>query len=122
MSVIGRDLCTPHMTAFTKGAPEKLLEMCLPETIPNDYMTLLSQYTARGFRVIAIAYKELPKKFKWKEAQRTKRDVVECDLHFLGFLIMQNPLKSQTAPVIKTLHDANIRTVMITGKSANEIF
>lgn len=104
------------MIAFTKGAPEKLQEMCLPHTLPENFSTLLSAYTAKGFRVIAVAYKDLPSKFKWKEAQRAKRDVVECDLNFLGFLIMQNPLKSQTAPVIKTLHDANIRTVMITGK------
>lgn len=28
---------------------------------------------------------------------------------------MQNALKKETAPVIRTLHNANIRTVMITG-------
>lgn len=28
---------------------------------------------------------------------------------------MQNPLKNETEPVIRMLHNANIRTVMITG-------
>jgi cation-transporting ATPase 13A2 len=40
---------------------------------------------------------------------------VECDLIFLGLLVMQNTLKPETTPVIRLLHNANIRTVMITG-------
>ena len=43
------------------------------------------------------------------------RDEVECDLTLLGLLIMQNKLKSETAPVIAILHSADIRTVMVTG-------
>lgn len=115
MSVICRELTSPHMVAFTKGAPEKLQGMCLPETLPHDFSKRLSQYTTKGYRVIAIAYKDLPVKFKWKMAQKVKRDVIECELTFLGFLIMQNPLKLETTPVIRVLHNANIRTVMITG-------
>ena len=45
------------------------------------------------------------------------RDKVECDLHFLGLLVMQNQLKPQTTPVIHTLHKASIRTIMITGET-----
>ena len=44
-----------------------------------------------------------------------KRDQVEKDLTFLGFLIMQNTLKIATIPVIKELMAADIRTVMVTG-------
>ncbi|CAG9864440.1 unnamed protein product [Phyllotreta striolata] len=115
MSVIGRDLRKPNMTAFTKGAPERVMGMCSEHTVPPDFAVKLSQYTAQGYRVIALAYKELPVKMKWMEAQKVHRHVIECDLNFLGFLIMHNPLKIETAPVIKTLHSANIRTVMITG-------
>lgn len=64
------------MVAFTKGAPEKVSTMCHPKSLPNDFSMRLSQYAAQGFRVIALAYKELPVKFRWKEAQRAKRDVV----------------------------------------------
>ena len=35
---------------------------------------------------------------------------------FLGLLVLQNQLKPQTAPVIRTLKAANIRSVMITGR------
>lgn len=43
------------------------------------------------------------------------RGAVECDLTFCGLLVMENRLKPQTTPTIKILHDAQIRTVMITG-------
>ncbi|CAG9762834.1 unnamed protein product [Ceutorhynchus assimilis] len=115
MSVICKDLVSPNMFAYTKGAPEKLFALCIPDTLPKDFQTRLSFYTARGYRVIALAHKNLPTKFKWKDAQKAKRDKIECNLHFLGLLILQNPLKDETVPVITQLHQANIRTVMITG-------
>ena len=46
----------------------------------------------------------------------TPSDVVECDLTFVGLMVMQNRLKPETTPVIKTLINANIRPVMITGE------
>nr|CAH7729266.1 unnamed protein product [Callosobruchus chinensis] len=115
MSVISKSLQKQCMVVFTKGAPEKVKGMCKAETLPHDYDLKLSMFTARGYRVIAVAYKNLSGKFSWKDAQKVKRDSVERDLNFLGLLIMQNPLKIETAPVISTLQSANIRTVMITG-------
>ena len=47
------------------------------------------------------------------------RDKVEKDLSFLGLLILQNQLKPQTAPVIRTLTQADIRCIMITGQYHN---
>ncbi|XP_065172830.1 polyamine-transporting ATPase 13A3-like, partial [Atheta coriaria] len=115
MSVICRVLGARNMKIFSKGAPEKIESMCLSETIPQDFNTKLAEFTAQGFRVIALAYKDLPAKFKWKDAQKVKREQVECDLTFLGFIVMQNTLKEETTPIISALHSANIRTVMITG-------
>lgn len=40
---------------------------------------------------------------------------MESELHFLGFLVMQNKLKPVTTTVIKQLNEANIRTIMATG-------
>ena len=44
------------------------------------------------------------------------RDKVECNLTFQGLIIMENKLKRQTRPVIRTLTSASIRSVMVTGK------
>lgn len=115
MSVICKDLECPTMFAYTKGAPEKLASLCKSSTLPSNFQEKLSYYTANGFRVIAVAFKNLPKSFKWREAQKVKRNQIECDLEFLGLLIMQNPLKDETEPVIQDLHRAHIPTVMITG-------
>lgn len=48
------------------------------------------------------------------------RDVVESDLSFVGLLIMENKLKPETTPVIQQLKQANIPTVMVTGKGRDE--
>ena len=44
------------------------------------------------------------------------RDKVECELSFCGLMVMENSLKPETTPVIRQLHAANIRTVMVTGR------
>ena len=43
-------------------------------------------------------------------------EVVECDLVFVGLIVMQNRLKPETTPVISTLTSAALRTIMITGE------
>ena len=40
---------------------------------------------------------------------------VECDLAFLGLLVLENRLKDETKPVILQLKRAKIRTIMVTG-------
>lgn len=46
------------------------------------------------------------------------RDVIETNMDFLGLIIMQNKIKPETAGVLEQLRQANIRTLMVTGKSA----
>ncbi|XP_071480612.1 polyamine-transporting ATPase 13A3-like [Diadema antillarum] len=115
MSVIARAMNAKHMTVHCKGAPEKIASLCLPDTIPNNFEDTLRSYTADGFRVLALAWKPMDPSLQWHKAQKIQRDSVEKDLQFLGLLILQNKLKPETIPAIRELHDANLRTVMITG-------
>ena len=115
MSVITRTLGDDHFHVFTKGAPEKLEELCLSETRPVDCHSRLKSLTLKGYRVSGLAHKRLPPEINWLKVQKMKRDQAEKDLIFLGFLIMQNTLKPQTTPVIRELLQADIRTVMVTG-------
>lgn len=46
----------------------------------------------------------------------TPREVLEEGAMFLGLVLLQNKLKVETAPVLAALHQADITTVMITGK------
>ncbi|XP_025081002.1 probable cation-transporting ATPase 13A3 isoform X3 [Pomacea canaliculata] len=115
MSVITRTIGQDHMELYCKGAPEKIASLCQENTLPHNFHHILHKYTVQGFRVLALAYRQLDSKITWHQVQRIGRDKVECDLQFLGLLVMQNQLKPQTTPVINTLLKANIRTVMITG-------
>ncbi|XP_030843077.1 probable cation-transporting ATPase 13A3 isoform X2 [Strongylocentrotus purpuratus] len=115
MSVITRAMNSKHMCVYTKGAPEKIASLCLPDTIPNNFEDTLSSYTADGLRVIALAWKPLDTSLQWHKAQKIQRDAVESDLQFLGLMILQNKLKPETIPSLQELHQAKIRTLMITG-------
>ncbi|GBP44393.1 Probable cation-transporting ATPase 13A3 [Eumeta japonica] len=115
MGVIARVLGQPQMVYFVKGAPEKVAGMCKPESLPTNFSSVLNEYASNGFRVIGLAYKKLDRKMKWVDAQRIKREQLESDMVFLGLLVMQNSLKPETAEVIKDLHKANMRQIMVTG-------
>lgn len=45
------------------------------------------------------------------------REQIETNMDFLGLIIMQNKIKEQTAGVLLDLRQANIRTLMVTGKA-----
>ncbi|ORY01301.1 putative Ca2+ pump [Basidiobolus meristosporus CBS 931.73] len=113
MSVIVNPMGTSTLQVYVKGAPEVILDLCMKETIPEDYEQILSAYTHHGYRVIAIAGKV------WDDAcgkaLKAKREGVESELRFLGFIVFENKLKPTTAGVIDQLADAKIRKVMCTG-------
>ncbi|XP_075218287.1 polyamine-transporting ATPase 13A3-like isoform X2 [Lycorma delicatula] len=115
MTVISRILGARNMTVFSKGAPEKIIHLCNINTIPANIDNILGRFTAAGYRVIALAYKELPTRFTWTQAHRVTRDQIEDELHFIGLLLMQNNLKPASEPVIRQLKMARIKCIMITG-------
>jgi cation-transporting P-type ATPase 13A2 len=132
-----------------KGAPEVMTDICeldscahlfyaaemrlnlLWQPVPDDYDDLLSYYTKRGYRVIAMAGKSI-EGLSWLKAQRMKRLVApllqqipnsqrwyreqaESGLRFLGLIIFENKLKPGTAPAIQALRSAHLACRMITG-------
>lgn len=62
-----------------------------------------------------MAYKMLNKKVTYAKVQRLSREQIECDLTFLGFVILENRLKPDTIDIITNLMAASIRTIMVTG-------
>ncbi len=64
--------------------------------------------------MIALAEKLLPG-LNSDSVMSISREKVECDLNFLGLLIMENKLKSETTGVIEELKRCKIRTIMATG-------
>lgn len=115
MSVLCRALDRNYMDVYTKGAPEKIVELCRKETVPHDFSEMLKIYAANGYRVIALAGKALDPSISWMGSLKMTRDSIESDLTFYGFLIMQNMIKPETTPIIAELTNSAITTVMVTG-------
>ncbi|XP_022085443.1 cation-transporting ATPase 13A2-like isoform X2 [Acanthaster planci] len=115
MSVITRTLGAKNMEVFVKGSPEMIASLSVKETVPIDFLEVLQRFTQQGYRVIALAWRPLDPKLSWHHSQRIARKEVECNLNFLGLLVLQNALKPETTPIIHELMKADIRTVMVTG-------
>lgn len=132
MSVVVKRLKSSSMEIYVKGAPEVMTDICerdsrrhmsltlvavlifSPSLVPHDYDDLLSYYTRRGYRVIAIAGKSI-EGLSWLKAQRLKREQAESGLRFLGLIIFENKLKSGTTSAIHALRSAHLACRMITG-------
>jgi len=113
MSVIVKNPNELYFKGFCKGSPEKIKELCKPDTIPSNFNTVLSKYTMKGFRVLALSAKMI--KMEYMQSQKIERSVIESNMIFLGLLIVQNKLKEKTISSIETLQDADLRMVMATG-------
>lgn len=98
MSVVARK--SNGYYSFVKGSPEKIIELCRPESIPDDITSILDSYTRKGYRVIAAGMKTLHKDVNdddcFKKINDLTREYLESDLHFLGFIIMENKVKAAT--------------------------
>ncbi|KAG1716644.1 hypothetical protein ID866_522 [Astraeus odoratus] len=114
MSVVVKRLKSSSMEIYVKGAPEVMAEICEKDSFPQDYDDLLSYYTRRGYRVIAIAGKSIDG-LSWLKAQKMKREQAESNLRFLGLVIFENKVKPGTTAAIQTLRGAHLTCRMITG-------
>ena len=87
--------------------------------VPNDFYTTLENYTKQGFRVIALAHREV--KASILKIEKLQREELEENLTFLGLIILENRLKEETVPALEILSEAGIRSVMITGMFCNHL-
>ncbi|KAI1631514.1 cation pump, Ca2+ pump [Biscogniauxia mediterranea] len=98
-----------------KGAPETIMNMLV--TVPADYEETYKYFTRRGSRVLALAYKQLTTEGELGSGKINdlKREKVEADLIFAGFLVLQCPLKDDAKKAVQMLNESSHRVVMITG-------
>ena len=115
MSVITKEFGDDHMIVYTKGSPEMIFSLCLDDTKPDGIMDVLDKYTRTGNRVLAIASKVLAENMEWDDIKNLPRSEIECNLKFLGLIILENVLKPVSKATIDVLQQANIRAIMATG-------
>lgn len=102
---------------FVKGAPEKLLDMCVESLAGKfnreDTLHVAGKFAAEGLRVLAAAYKEA----RHDMEELTHHDA-EAGLTFAGLLGMIDPPRPEAVEAVSGCIRAGIRVLMITGDHA----
>jgi P-type Ca2+ transporter type 2C len=122
MSVVVKNLHTHEIFALTKGAPQEVLDKCtgillngrkvdLTKEARKKLMKKNEELAKKSLRVIAIAYKEMPKKQK----DRYTEAATENNLTFVGFIGMMDPPRKEVPEAIALTKEAGIKTYIVTG-------
>ena len=125
MSVVVEDE-TGLNTLICKGAVEEVLGLCTRVEVKGEVIEVLPEHDAKrrlladdlngqGFRVIALAYKQMPG--ATDEPVYAIKD--ESDLILLGFLAFLDPPKDSATEALKRLHNLSVDVKILTGD--NEI-
>lgn len=113
LTVVESDSLAETMSfIFTKGAPESLRDLLA--VVPPFYDSTFQYHMMRGKRVLAMATKRM---HGLQNPLEQTRDIVEKDLHFLGFMVFECEFKADTKSVIRELRSSEHRIVMLTGDS-----
>ncbi|MGD0449508.1 MAG: cation-transporting P-type ATPase [Candidatus Bathyarchaeia archaeon] len=105
---------------FTKGAPRNILDLCKKVLLDGKIVELdtekmgcieerIHEFANEGLRVIAAAYKKMPKTEYDKGAE------VESDLIFVGLAAMRDPPRMEVEEAVLKAKQAGVKTVIITG-------
>jgi Ca2+-transporting ATPase len=123
MSKICKD--DKKFVAFVKGATEVLIPKCsmvdgkerpskFTPDLANRVRTLTTDFAAKGYRVISLAYRHLDKVPTGNNA----REETESDLIYLGFACIVDPPREGVKEAVMECHSAGINVIMITGDAA----
>jgi len=116
MSCVVANTHTNDCYTVAKGSPEAILQHCLSnESIDRiAYTETATSLAKKGYRVIALAYKQLHNELEHKDAMRD-RSLCESGLTFAGFLCFTCRVRKDTKEVLRALREGGIGTRMITG-------
>ncbi len=107
-----------HNMLLVKGAPEKIIERCAgwamyPEDDPrpideifNDFNKILHESTSAGQRILAFAYKPVP---------RDITEITDDGLIFWGLAIIKDPIRRQVHEALEGARSAGVDVKMVTG-------
>ena len=109
-----------NVLIYTKGAPRNILDLCkevfvdgkiedLTQANMNWIETRIHEFANEGLRVIAFAYKQIPK-CDYKKNEETEKDLI-----FVGLAGMRDPPRKEVKNAVQKAKQAGIKTVIITG-------
>ncbi len=103
---------------YVKGAPDRILPLCsravsngkplaFTEQRKKELAQRWEEMNEQGFRTLAVAFTE------FHSSKLTEASV--ANLTFMGFLVIEDPLRATSAPTIREARAAGIGVVMVTG-------
>jgi Na+-exporting ATPase len=122
---------TENSMVFTKGAVERVLDLCdyvgsgadqqpMTDELKENVLNQMNSLASQGQRVLAIAYRPWDGRFTSKQASSPAEDEklraeVEKGLILLGLAGIYDPPRRETKPSIAECSNAGIRVHMLTG-------
>jgi len=94
---------------YSKGAPEKIFDLCREHDFTNE-RAAVAEMAKKGLRVLAFAYKQLPRDLPIPDLE-----ILEKDLSWIGLVGLIDPPRQEAEKSIRLCQSAGIRVVMITG-------
>ena len=95
---------------FSKGSPETVLEYCnVTEEEKVAILNDVDKWALKGYRTIALAYKE----------SKDDEKINLQNFSYLGFVAIIDPVRAESPDAIKKAQEAGIKIVMITGDHPN---
>lgn len=98
--------------AYTKGSPEKIMAMCsIPDAKRVEIEKAIMSYQEKSGRVIAFAHAVLEGDIDFER----ERACVESHMQYDGFVVIQDPLRSDVFDAVGHCRNAGIDIKMLTG-------
>ncbi|KAI0560238.1 P-type ATPase [Gracilaria domingensis] len=103
------------LRVLLKGSPEAVGRLLEGGTLPEKYKASAHRLAREGYRVLALAYKDLEEGMTASQATKIPREEAESDLKFAGFVCFECPLRTDSRKVIRILKKSSHMVTMITG-------
>jgi Na+-exporting ATPase len=128
MSVLCKDSQTGQVRLFTKGAAERIVEVCSQVTVGNEVTDMTVKHKTeilanmealarKGFRVLALSSRSILDEEASLVAgnDNLRREDFEKDLVFHGLVGIYDPPRPESRPSVFMCHRAGINVHMLTG-------
>ncbi|KAI8377342.1 hypothetical protein BD560DRAFT_348924, partial [Blakeslea trispora] len=116
MTTVWQDTSNGDIYAFTKGAAERVIDLCSNLPHENDRLPVLQKVetlAAKGLRVMAMSFKKLDNDAS--AIAKLSRDQIESELFFLGLTGIYDPPRKESRQAVEEAHQAGISVHMLTG-------
>jgi len=126
MSVIFKHNAASKLSVFNKGAVERVMATCqdyypqdseeavrMTDELREETLKNMTALAGMGLRVLGLASKRFDGKLE--KGDDIDREAVESSLTFRGLIGLYDPPRAESAPGVRSCHEAGISVHMLTG-------